>query len=46
MLALAATKDLVLLPVQYHNYLLWSTTTHDEKRLTIGVLGNVFIVGD
>ncbi|MEI8375483.1 MAG: hypothetical protein WCJ35_21900 [Planctomycetota bacterium] len=46
MLALAAGKDLVLAQFQYHNYLLASTTTYDDKRLTIGVLGNVLIVGD
>ena len=45
-LAFAATKDLILLPVQYHNYLLFSTTTYDDQRLTIGVLGNVFITSD
>jgi hypothetical protein len=45
-LALAVGKDLVLAQFAYHNYLLFSTTTYENKRTTIGILGNVFIAWD
>jgi hypothetical protein len=45
-LGLAVGKDFVLAQFQYRNYLVLSTTTYEDKRTTIGVLSNVFVVGD
>ena len=42
--AMGATDSAVqIMPVEYHNYVVFSTVTCDGKRLSIGVLGNVVL---
>ena len=38
----AGVLDIV--PLEYHNYVVCSTTTNEDKTLSVGVLGKVFVL--
>ena len=44
MVAVGTTDAAIaVMPVEYHNYILFSTVTCENKRLSIGCLGNVVL---